>query len=454
MLIIAAAPFSFLDEVVFGYFENLGAASLESFIRLVSETGTGVVLGAIALLAFATLRNRRSATRLALSLLTATIAVTILKNLISRQRPGSSGLDSFPSGHSASACAVAGALFIHLRKWGAPFLAAAGLVCFSRIFRNSHYLSDVLTGAGIGLMCAGGAGLVLKKAPAFVRMRGVRIAAGILAFGFAATPWVKGKNTLSQLVMIIMPPLVLFAFWSYLPSVMASARRAVSSMSDRRLIIAVFAVALFFFLAGNWASALFDRDESWYAEISREMLVSGDYLTPTYQGEPFLEKPPLPYWLMAGSMRIFGQNAFGARFPSAVAGAGACVVLFLLARSMFERKAALASAAVFATSLITFVILRAALMDSVLLLLLLTSLYGFWRIFQGDASRLPWLMLYGCAGTSRALLLLVSPFSELSRLRAGGMYSGKRASLPARSYRPRLWPRGFCRRTRRAAENS
>jgi 4-amino-4-deoxy-L-arabinose transferase-like glycosyltransferase/membrane-associated phospholipid phosphatase len=401
---LAALPLSSLDTAAFECFQNLGAASLKSFMRLLTEAGTGVILGAIALLAFAAMRDRRAAARLALSLLLATIIVSVLKNVITRYRPGESGSDtpnSFPSGHTASAFAVAGALFIYLRKWGAPFVAVAGIVALSRIFRSNHYLSDVLAGAGLGAMCAGAAGLVIRKAPDFTRLLGVRIAAAFLALGFAAAPWFPwfgGKNTLGQLVLIVMPSLAFFTFWSYLPSITARARKVFSEISDRRLLALIFAVCAFTFLVGNWASTLFDRDEGWYAEIAREMLVSGDYITPTYRGEPFLEKPPLPYWLMAGSMGIFGRNAFAARLPSAIAGAGACVILFLLARAMFDRKTALASVGVFASSLITLFVLRAALTDSILLLLLLVAFYGFWRIFRSDTSRLPYLMLYGGAG--------------------------------------------------------
>jgi 4-amino-4-deoxy-L-arabinose transferase-like glycosyltransferase/membrane-associated phospholipid phosphatase len=398
VIVLSALPLSTLDRAVFECFENLGAASLESFMKLVTNMGTGVILGAAALLAFAVMRDRRSATRIALSLLLATIIVSLLKNLISRQRPTSVDLDSFPSGHSASALAVAAPFLLQLRKRGIPFIAVAGLIVLSRLFRSNHYLSDVLAGAGLGVICAGAAGLIVRKTPRFTRLPGVRTAAGFLAFGFAGAPLVAGKNTLGQLVLIVMPSLAFFTFWSYLTPVIAWMKKTLSAVPDKRLLVIIFAACVFLFLIGNWASTLFDRDEGWYAEIAREMMASGDYLTPAYNGKSFLEKPPLPYWLMAGSMSIFGQNAFGARFPSAVAGAGACVILFLLARLMFDRKTALASVVVFTTSLITLFVMRAALTDSILLLLLLVSFYGFWRIFRGDASRLYWLMLFGGAG--------------------------------------------------------
>ncbi len=395
---LSALPLSCFDGAVVGFFENLGRTSIESFIRLVTETGGGIILGAIALLVFATFRDRRSATRMALSIIIATVLVWILKTIIPRERPELGQFDSFPSGHTASAFAVAAPLLLYTRRWGATFIAIAAFIGFSRLFRNTHYLSDVIAGAGLGLAGAGAAGLILKRAPAFARLRALRVAAGFLAFGFAAFAWSKTRVTQQQAVLMVLPALAFFAVWSYLGTVIAWVRNTVEGMSERRLLAAIFLVAFVLLVAGTWASTLFDRDEGWYAETAREMLVSGNYLTPAYRGEPFIEKPPLPYWLMAGSMRVFGANAFGARFPSVLAGAASCVLLYLIAKAMFDRKTGLAAVAVYGTSFLAFLILRAALMDSVLVLLLLVSFYGFWRILAGDASRLPWLMLYGAAG--------------------------------------------------------
>ncbi len=396
--LVSAAPLAGFDSSVLQYFESLKSETLGAVMRLLTDAGSGIVLGAFALLAFAAMRNRRAGLRVVLSLLLATLAASVLKNLISRQRPGDAAADSFPSGHTLSSTALAAALTIRLRSRGAPLLGIAALIGFSRIFRTSHYLSDVLAGAGIGLICAGAAGLLVRSSPRLTYRREVRIGAGLIALFLAVIPWIARRNHLQQLVLIAMPPVALFVLWSYMDVLISRAKKLFSNLSDRRLILYILVASLALFLAGTWAFTLFDRDEGWYAEIAREMGHSGNLLIPTYRGEPFLEKPPLPYWLMVFSLRIFGANAFAARLPSALAGAAACVVLFLLARYMFDRKTALASVAVFATSFMTLFVMRIALMDAVLLLLVLISLYGFWRIYSGDTSRLCWLMLYGGAG--------------------------------------------------------
>ena len=59
-------------------------------------------------------------------------------------------------------------------------------------------------------------------------------------------------------------------------------------------------------LAPGIQVSFFDRDEAWYAQVSREMLQGGDWLTPHYRGEVWLHKPPLLYWLVAASYRLLG----------------------------------------------------------------------------------------------------------------------------------------------------
>jgi len=398
VIVLSALPLSVFDDAVFGYLEHLGAESLESLMKMITHVGSGVILGAAALIAFAFLRDRRAATRVALSLLAATIVASLLKNIITRQRPNANDFDSFPSGHSIATFSLAGALFFHLRLKAVPFLAVAVLVAFSRLFRSAHYLSDVIAGTGLGLICAGGAALLIREAPRFTRRKNIRIIAAVLAFGFAITPWVKNKNTLSQLVFIVMPPIIFFVFWSYIDDIKSFSTGLVRRFSEKRLLLIIFVIALIAFSMGNWASSLFDRDEGWYGEVAREMKESGDFLTPAYRGEQWLEKPPFPYWLMAGSMAVFGENSFAVRFPSVLAGAFSCVLLYLLAAKIAGQKAALISTGIFATSLLTIFVVRAALMDSILLFLLLLSLLGLWRIARGESSRLPWLMLYGGAG--------------------------------------------------------
>ncbi len=72
---------------------------------------------------------------------------------------------------------------------------------------------------------------------------------------------------------------------------------------------------------------LFIPDEGRYAEIPREMLVSGDWVTPRLNDLKYFEKPPLQYWLTAASFRVFGEDEWTARLPSALLGLLAVLML-------------------------------------------------------------------------------------------------------------------------------
>ena len=129
----------------------------------------------------------------------------------------------------------------------------------------------------------------------------------------------------------------------------------VYSRSNLRLIAAasVFTILWFALLAGR---ALYDPDEGRYAEIPREMLHDGDWVTPHLNGFVYLEKPPLQYWITAASLRVFGENEWAARLWTGIAGYLSLVSVFALARRLWDFKAALA-ASLFCCGSILFVLL-------------------------------------------------------------------------------------------------
>ncbi len=78
---------------------------------------------------------------------------------------------------------------------------------------------------------------------------------------------------------------------------------------------------------------LFDWDEINFAAISREMVVSGDWLRPTINFQDFYEKPPLFFWLQATAMTLLGTGEYAARLPNALCGLLTFVLLYRLGRS-------------------------------------------------------------------------------------------------------------------------
>jgi 4-amino-4-deoxy-L-arabinose transferase-like glycosyltransferase len=96
--------------------------------------------------------------------------------------------------------------------------------------------------------------------------------------------------------------------------------------------------SLIFFLYGLGSFALIGPDEPRYAQVAREMLARGDFITPTIGGHPWFEKPVLLYWLMAASMRWLGVTEFAARWPSAVVAMLAAFVIYYAGRRIISPR--------------------------------------------------------------------------------------------------------------------
>lgn len=127
------------------------------------------------------------------------------------------------------------------------------------------------------------------------------------------------------------------------------------------LVLLVLCCALFFGRLG--VPGLTDPDEGRYAEIAREMLVTGDYLTPHLNFLPYLEKPPLVYWLTAASLKLGGQNEFAARAIPAVSAVGGVLAVFWLAGTLWGPRTGFWAGLITATSSGYFLLARLLTLD-------------------------------------------------------------------------------------------
>ncbi|MCB1057900.1 MAG: phospholipid carrier-dependent glycosyltransferase, partial [Acidobacteria bacterium] len=98
------------------------------------------------------------------------------------------------------------------------------------------------------------------------------------------------------------------------------------------------------FLVGLGQASLFEPDEGRYAEIPREMLASGDWVTPRLNGVLYFEKPPLYYWLNAVAIAGWGLDETACRLWSALLGLGGVGLAFVLGRSLKSPAAGLLAA--------------------------------------------------------------------------------------------------------------
>ena len=147
----------------------------------------------------------------------------------------------------------------------------------------------------------------------------------------------------------------------------------------------IVALCLALNLAGNGRVSLWDRDEPRYAGCTREMMARGDWLRPTFNGVPRHDKPVLVYWLMRAGFALGGDNPFGARLASAIAGVLTCAGVWALGRSMFGATEGRWAALVAATAPILVAESKLATTDATLCLLVLVGQGALWRLRRGES---------------------------------------------------------------------
>jgi 4-amino-4-deoxy-L-arabinose transferase-like glycosyltransferase len=187
-----------------------------------------------------------------------------------------------------------------------------------------------------------------------------------------------------------------------------------STFQWKSLLILVFVSAALLYPCLSFY--LFEPDEGRYAEIPREMLARGEWLVPYLQGEPYLDKPPLMYWLVMGSYRLFGAQDWSARLIPAMAIQGCILVVYLLGlRSLGERAAFWGA---FTLSLAPgFVSIgRLLVLDGLLAFCVTLSILAAFEAVRGQHFRWSWWLLSaGACGLAVltkgpiAVILLVPP---------------------------------------------
>ncbi|MBL0913026.1 MAG: glycosyltransferase family 39 protein [Bacteroidia bacterium] len=146
----------------------------------------------------------------------------------------------------------------------------------------------------------------------------------------------------------------------------------------------LIAASLIFYYPFLGGVHLFDWDEINFAEIAREMIISGDYLRPTINFEPFWEKPPLFIWMQVLSMKMFGINEFAARFPNAVCGTLTLLALFSMGSRLRNEKFGFWWALAYLGSILPHLYFKSGIIDPWFNLFIFSGLYRFYRYKTED----------------------------------------------------------------------
>ena len=242
--------------------------------------------------------------------------------------------NSFPSGHTTVSFAVAYVLSKRYPYLSIPLYSIALMVGLSRIYLGSHYPSDVVAGAIVGVGC-----VYFLEYHIRVRER-----------------------------------------W-------------------QTTLLFFLAVFISFFKTGSFL--LFDVDEAVFSEATREMLHTGDLITPTFNFEPRYDKPILFYWLMYLSFLFFGITEFAARLPSALMGVALVGIVFYLVRRISGFDNALWSAIICMVNLEYFIYTHSAVTDMTLTFFITASMFSF--LLSVLERKRMWIILFWCSSALAVL---------------------------------------------------
>jgi 4-amino-4-deoxy-L-arabinose transferase-like glycosyltransferase len=149
-----------------------------------------------------------------------------------------------------------------------------------------------------------------------------------------------------------------------------------------------------FHILGTWTLPLIDRDEPRFAEASREMIERGDYVVPRFNNQLRLDKPPLAYWAQVASSKVFGENDFAARFPSAIAAALIAILILAWGSRIGGERTGWWAAIIFTLSLQTFLHAKAAVADMWLVLFVTTAHWAGYELIQRRIANWKWWLLF------------------------------------------------------------
>jgi 4-amino-4-deoxy-L-arabinose transferase-like glycosyltransferase len=205
------------------------------------------------------------------------------------------------------------------------------------------------------------------------------------------------------------------------------------SLHFDRLIVLLVAAAVY---AGCMISppSLMDDVDAVQAQIARNMLTSGDFVTARLDGIPYLEKAPLIYWLIAGSFKIFGATDWAARIPMVLAAMALAWLTTAFGMWAFGRRAGFYAGLCISTCFGLFLFTRILIPDVMLTASITLSMWAFLRAIDEAEPRPRWwaFVMAASLGTS---LLFKSLVGVVFPIAAALIYLGVTRQL----FRAKVW---------------
>jgi 4-amino-4-deoxy-L-arabinose transferase-like glycosyltransferase len=171
------------------------------------------------------------------------------------------------------------------------------------------------------------------------------------------------------------------------------------------VFLAVYAGSMF-------TPGLLDDADSTHAEAAREMVVTGDYVTLHVNGVRYLEKPPLPYWLVAISYKVFGVNEFSTRLPMVLSVMLLGMLAFCWGRRAFGERTGIYAGLFIYTCAGVYLFTRVLIPDVLLSLLIAAAMYFFLTALEPEAAAWRWYAGYAMMALgvlTKGLIALVFP---------------------------------------------
>jgi 4-amino-4-deoxy-L-arabinose transferase-like glycosyltransferase len=202
--------------------------------------------------------------------------------------------------------------------------------------------------------------------------------------------------------------------------------------SGNKAFLYLLLLALFAFLFNLGGRPIEAKDYPRYAEIAREILEFNDWVMLRLQGKIYVEKPPLHFWMIAGSYKLFGVNPFAARLPSAMAAFCGVLLTFFFVRKFFGNTETAFLAAIILLSTYDFLWwARRTRIDMVFSVLFSASLVFFYCGCESTSNRhkalwyLAFWLATGCAFMDKAFiafanLVVVIPYAAMATFKPEG----------------------------------